>query len=57
MTAHPRQSDLDRLLKAAKKAGLERYAVVLREVDGKVEPMLVVDVVSEPPTPDVPRLG
>ena len=57
MTAHPRQSDLDRLLKAAKKAGLERYAVVLREVAGKVEPMLVVDVVSEPPTPDVPRLG
>jgi hypothetical protein len=54
---HPRQSDIDRLLKAATKAKLERFAVALREVDGKVEPVLIVDMAAEPPQPTVPRLG
>lgn len=49
---HPRQSDLDRIIKAAVSAGLTRYAVVLREVDGKVEPMLIVA-----PEVTVPTLG
>jgi hypothetical protein len=44
-------------VKAAQKAGLERWAVALREVDGKVEPVLIVDMDREPPVPDVPRLG
>lgn len=43
MTKHPRQGDLDRLVKAAVKARLSRWQVVLREVNGKVEPVLVVD--------------
>jgi hypothetical protein len=54
---HPRQSDLDRLLKAAVKAGLTRFAVALREIDGKVEPVLLYDAERPEVVPETPRLG
>lgn len=54
---HPRQSDIDRLVQAARKAEVERFAVVLREVDGKFEAVLIVDAASVPQTPTVPKLG
>lgn len=42
MTKHPRQADLDRLVRSALNNKVASFQVVLREVDGKVEPMLIV---------------
>ena len=39
---HPRATDLDKLIKAAKRAGLERYEIVLDEHEGRMVAKLVV---------------
>ena len=57
MTKHPRQSDLDRLVRAALKNGVASFRVVLREVDGKVEPMLIVAPGETRPRSDEVELG
>lgn len=47
MTKHPRQRDIDALVETAVKAGLPAWEVVLKEVNGKIEPALIV--VGGPP--------
>lgn len=42
MRRHPRQKDIDALVETAVKAGLPNWQVVLKEVDGKIEPALIV---------------
>lgn len=57
MTKHPRQSDLDALVRTAMKAKLSHWQVVLREVDGKVEPALIVAPGAQMPRSDEVDLG
>ena len=57
MTKHPRQADLDRLVRSALNNKVASFQVVLREVDGKVEPMLIVAPGAQTPRPDEVELG
>lgn len=57
MTKHPRQADLDALVRTALKNGVSSFRVVLREEGGKVEPVLIVAPGETQARPDEVELG